>query len=316
MFAVPLGARVDVTGSDVVENTGLYRVSSRGIGYIAVDRNLAGADTALRAAIYTKYVGLAATGTTATSGLGVAPGAGASATGLTTTGEVPASLSGFELSGSGDLLLRGVRAGDIAVVASPTAVEYDGIASPTSTTAFTLAPAVPYEAGNWTYVIRGVAAAAYAALQPDAATYLASTYAQDFPALDRLMTRLLGGARFTSDISAAVALYRDDLNALRIALNDYVVPRETTIDAAVRMMQEQGLDRALDLLLSLSIVELFSMDADGVSYSTWLIRRSADAAREVAPISRFANSEQINSGIRIVSSQPRPYDPGSDDGAQ
>jgi hypothetical protein len=99
---------------------------------------------------------------------------------------------------------------------------------------------------------------------------------------------------------------------LEADVDAFSVPFESMIDNVLRMLSEQGMDRALDLLLNLDLDEFFTMPAEGVSYSTWLTKQSADAARELAPVSKFAKSANVAEEVRPLASQPNPFDPDED----
>lgn len=75
-----------------------------------------------------------------------------------------------------------------------------------------------------------------------------------------------------------------DIEARLQQFAGFEAARDYGVDAAIQMFREHGMDRALDLLLSMDFEELFGMGPDGVSYSSHLIRHSAVAVRAVAPI--------------------------------
>lgn len=310
---VPPGARVQATGTGVADNTGFYRVVSGGDAVLTLDRDLIGEDSAVRAVVYTRYLEVSSTGTTTASGIAALPGAGSIALGLPTVAEDRAQLSVFELSGSGDFVVRGVRPGDLLDLTAPSLATYTAEISAVEPSRLTLVDPVLYEPGAWSYVVRSARSSQFDILAGGVANYLESQYATGFPTIDRLIGRLIRGARYAGEIQAAVEAYTADITALNASLSSYVVPREVTVDSAVNTMREQGFDRALDLFLSLEIEELFSMDPDGVSYTTWLVRKSAIAAREVVPVSKHTAGTDSGSNIRVVSSQPDPYDPLSRD---
>ncbi len=310
--AVPVGARVQATGSKR-DNTGFYRVASSGIGFIVMDRDFVETDDRIMVSVYTKLLKLSTHGTTTSSGIGALPGAGATALGLPTS-EAGASLSEFALSGTGDFILRGVRVGDVIDLTSPSSAVFTVTVESLSPSGVVFDPPLPHEPGNWTYAIRSLRASSYTDLKEDVDVYLDSSFASDFTALDRLISRLISSARYAGEIQSAVATYRADLVSLQAALVGYSVPVERTVDNVVKTLREQGFDRALDLFLSLDVEELFSMDPDGVSYSTWLVRKSATAAREVVPVTKTPRGDRLVQEIRPLSYQPDPYDPlGQDD---
>jgi hypothetical protein len=314
--AIPDGARVQVIGGKNRDNSGLYRVAAGGgqVARIVVDRNLQTADT-VSVSVFRQFVRIEARGTTTSSSLGVpAQSPGAMALGLVVSDEVRPFLTRLQLMGAGDFIVRGVRSGDIIKLTSPSLITYEVPIESVSTTTLSIKlDGVVFEPGDWTYEIRSFRADQFTALQASTNTFLGTPYVKDFTKIDVLVGRLINGARFVGEIVTGLAQYRSSLSAFAMALNAYVVPRERTIDNVIRMLREQGLDRALDLLLTLEMEELFNMEPDGVSYTTWLIRKSATVAREVVPVSKYARSNQIIQEWRTTSFQPDPFDPRGED---
>ncbi len=313
--SVPAGARVRVTGFDSPTNNGFYRVASAAVAQIVTDIDLRAADTRLAVTVFTQFVTIAARGTTTSSGIGVLVGsAGATALGLAVAAsESVAELGTLQIS-TGDFLQRGVRVGDVLVLTSPSTVVYTRtVVSATNTRLVFNAP-VPVETGAWTFQIQSQRYLSYDTLQASTTTYAATTYAgTGITTLDTVVARLINGAKYTSLLSVPINKYIEDLTILRAALDAYAVSREIAIDNIVRTMREQGLDRATDLLLALDLDEFFTMDADGASYTTNLVRKAATAAREVTPVSKSAKSDRIVQEFRPVSFQPDPYDPLDED---
>jgi hypothetical protein len=293
---VPAGARVQMTSLAISDNSAFYRVASGLVGRLVLDRNIPQADAALVVVVSRQTMRLRALGTATSSGVGIlVPSAGATALGLAVTaGEAAAGLTTFQLVGNGDFLARGVRPGDRLLLTSPTPLSYTRSVSAVTTTQLTVTDPVPREAGNWAYQVQSERVHQYETLlsgptSPYLDQFLSSPYVVDFNALDLLVGRLIRGAKYTGQIATALAQYRSDLANLLTALTQYAVPSETTIDNVIRTMREQGFDRATDLFLSLAIQTFFSMDPDGVSYSTWLVRNAATAARQVAPVSKLSS---------------------------
>lgn len=226
--------------------------------------------------------------------------------------ESPAELAALQIS-SGDFLARGVKAGDLLDLTSPSNATFEVTVESVTNTRLTFTPAVAYEAGAWTYQVRSVRYQAFSDLQDDISTYNGTTYAGDnIEDLDTVVSQLIRGARYTATLQAAISDYRTALSDLRDELDSYVVPREAVIDGIVQTMREQGLDRALDLLLSVDIVEFFDMQPDEVSYATNFVRKAATAGREVVPVSKLPRSQQVVQEWRTVSFQPDPFDPLND----
>jgi len=304
---LPANCRIRVSGSSDRYNNQHFRVVSRDVGRLELDRDLSSAGPNLRITAFTEFVEVFALGTTTSSGVGVpVADAGSLATGLAAGPESPASLTGFSLA-SGDFLLRGVQAGDSITLTSPASTIYARDVLSADTSFLFITEAVPAEPGSWSYIIKSARAEAYLDLQSGTVTYT-NAYAS-LSSLETLIQRLLNGARYAGEIVSGVALYDQALVNLYAALGAYVVPRERSIDNVIKTFSEQGLDRALDLLLTLQVVELFTMDADGVSYSTWMNRKAVTASREVVPVSKLAKSQQIAQEWRVSSFQPNPFDP-------
>jgi hypothetical protein len=316
--AVPAGARVQVVGAADANNRGFYRVDVGGglVAKLPLDRALASADAALTFSVYEKTIRLTAVGTATTSGIGVTA---VNPVGFAVVPETPASLTTFSLVGAGDFVFRGVRAGDRVTLTSPTSVSYTCFVTALTTSTVSVSPPVQYEPGSWTYAIQSERVLRYTALvdypalsfpgtQPYVGEFLSSTYVTNFAALDLLVGRLLRGAVYSGQIEAALSQYEADLANLKQALDLFSVPTEKSMDNVIRTMREQGLDRAADLFLALQISEFFSMEPEGVSYSTWVTYQSARAAREVAPVSKMGRSALVYQEWRPLSFQTNTPD--------
>jgi hypothetical protein len=100
---------------------------------------------------------------------------------------------------------------------------------------------------------------------------------------------------------SAVGDYLTRIESMAGDTDGYIVARDVGIDAAVRLMQEGGFDRALDIFLRLDLATFFALGNDAVSYATWVTRQLADSTREVAPVSRdAAPSTQISTAFNNV----------------
>ena len=310
---VPDGARVQAASRVNRDNAGFYRVAVGGgqIARIVLDRNIPGVDGALNVAVFTQFLRITSRGTTTSSGVGIlAPSTGATALGLPVTpAETPADLSTMELVGSGDFLVRGVRAGDHVYLISPSSASYTRTVESVTATRVTFTDPVAYEGGSWSYYINSARVEQYDTLSLATTAFTNSTFVTAFSTLDGFISRLIRGARYSSQISNAVSTYSSDLSTLLAALVAYTVPRESGIDSSINTMREQGFDRAADLFLGLEISTFFSMDADGVSYSTWLVHQSAKVARNVAPVSKYAKSLMVRQEWRLLSFQTNQVDP-------
>jgi hypothetical protein len=314
---VPDGARVQMTSRAIADNTAFYRVAVGGglIARLVLDRNIPQQDSTLIAAVFRHRLKLNARGTTTTSGVGVTS---VNTLGLPVSAEVSPDLSTMELIGAGDFLFRGVRPGDRVLLTAPSLATYVQYVASVTNTRVTFTTPLPYETGAWTYEIQSYRVYQYATLvagptSPYVNEFLLSQYVANFAALDTLIGRLINGAKYAGQIQSGVQQYRADLQALQTALQTYSVPAERSIDNVIKTMREQGLDRATDIFLALRISEFFSMDSDGVSYSTWLAHHSSKSAREVAPVSKLAKSQLIVQEWRSLSFQVNPLDLRSQD---
>lgn len=315
---VPAGARVHVVSAATPLNRGYYYVDSGGgvVAGLPLTRTLVAADSSLVTSVYKKNVVVNARGTTASSGLGVTA---VNPVGFAVTAELPAELTEFDLQGAGDFVFRGVRPGDRVTLASPGLVSYDRLVESVTTTTLVVTEPVPYEAGAWQFSIQSDRVYRYTALvdypllvdpppSPYVNQFLSSTYVVDFASLDSLIGRLFRGGVYTGQVSSAVSQYRSDLSSLKQALDGFSVPSEKSIDNAIKTMREQGLDRAADLFLGLRLVEFFTMEPEGVSYSTWLTYQAARAAREATPVSKTARSALVYQEWRLLSFQAADAD--------
>lgn len=318
---VPDGARVQMTSRSIGDNTAFYRVAVGGglVARLQLDRNIPFADATLIGSVFQQTLELRARGTTTTSGIGVTA---VNPLGFPVSAETPPDLSTMELVGAGDLLVRGVRAGDRVLLTSPGSASYLRYVSGVTTNRITFTEPVPYEPGNWAYRIQSFRVYQYTVLvdgdggaTPYVNEFLLSQYVAAFAELDTFIGRLARGGKYTGQIQTAVQQYRSDLSDLLEALQLYSVPSERTIDNAIKTMREQGLDRATDLFLALDIEEFFGMDPEGVSYSTWLSHEASRVVRNVAPVSKLAKGPLIRPAWRPLSFQLNPLDlRGPDDG--
>lgn len=286
-----------------VEDIGWYRVVSYPSPFVVrLDRDVPVAATDIRATFYTQFLKLEAVGTTTTSGLGVAGSVGATAVGLAVAAETPALLT--ELTSTLSFATRGVVVGDLVTITTVTpAATYSRVVAAVDGTRLTLDTPVPYNATATIRIVHGRVSP-----YDDLVEALEAVELEPLASLDQIITRLVRGAKFVPVLSDPLVDYRAELQALITALDGYAAPTEPSITAIVKMMTEQGFDRALDLLTALQFSEIFSMDRDGVSYASNVIRKSATAARKVVPVSKYARNLTIFQEIRPISYQVLPYD--------
>jgi hypothetical protein len=310
---IPDGARVQVTAPSEEYNNGYYRVSGGGeIARLVLDRNIPTASTELAVRVFSETLKLEARGTTPTSGIGVSS---ANTLGLSVGAEVRASLSEFELVGSEDLLARGVKPGYVVILSrTGPDVTHERLLESVTTGGFTVTePVLMVTGGPWEYRVERPSVREYVTLTEVTSEFSGSTYVANFNALDQVVGRLIRGAQYDGVIGAALSAYYADVSALLDALNAYTPPHERVIDNVIRTMREQGFDRAVDLFTALDIREFFTMSPEGVSYSSWLVFHSAKAARELAPVTKWARGPGIVQEWRPLSFQRNPLDLRDDD---
>lgn len=298
---VPVGARVRVASATAAN--GFYRVATPGAVLLELDRPVPVAASDMVVTVYTQFIRLNAVGTTTASGIATTASTGATALGIAPAAETVTTLTRFT-SASADFLARGIRAGDLITLTSPTAVVYQRVIDSATVTSFVITAGVPYEVGAWEFEISSARVSAYETLTAALAAIEFTSLAD----LDFMITRLARGARYVGDIAATLTAYRAELVTAQAALAAFSVPGEPGIDAIIRMMQEQGFDRAVDLLLRLSVSEIFLMDRDGVSYTSNVIRKAATAARQVTPVTKYGRSGVIFQEVRAISFQLNPFD--------
>lgn len=295
----PAGSRVLVTSTGVPLNTGPYRVIAGAVGQLTVDRPFAAVGDAVSAVVVRSLLVAHAPGATVSDGITAwPPSAGAIAVGyVPSPTQVQAGFSTLLFTGI-DLLARGVSTGDQLVVNTTPTTTTTAVSAVALDTAV-VSPAVPYFTGSLSYRLESARYLSWAALVADVAAFIATT---TFKAADFAVTRLLTGAAPTPLLSVGgpIDLYRADILALD-AIQSYEVPFERVMDNILRMLVEQGFDRAADLLTTLQIEEMFSMHVDGVSYSTNLVREASEVTRQVAPQSRFAKSIWGHPEVRLLS---------------
>ncbi len=285
--AIPVGARVKLSGTST-NNSGYYRVLSGVVpGVLVLDRSIPDADSSLYLATFNRLIELSAVGTTTQSGIAALSTPGATALGLPVAAEVPASLTEFVIT-SGDFMLRGVLPGDLLELIAPSGAAYSVVVLTVAPRELMFDTAVPYEAGAWEYSVRNFNMVDYQVLQEACLEFDTSLVA-----VRVAVQQLIKGARFSPELVQAFSDYSVSLEDLATACAAYTPAVDDAMRHCIETFQEQGLDRALDLLLELRVSELFTMHPDGVSYSTWLVRASIDAAREVAPQSKFKQSAGV-----------------------
>lgn len=299
---IPAGARARVVSYRDRDNTGFYRVTSGDLARLNLDRDPPGAaDAEVTVTVSTHFIRVSAPDATALEGITAFPSTtGAGVLGFVVTSTQQRGTAGTAvLNGSGDFLARGVRIGDLLNLVGTGVVELTGVEVDT----VTFSPEVAYPLANPSYTIQSARYFAYNTLSSAVSAYAASRPNVDD--IDAAVRRILRGAKYlpANSIESALTSYLDDLLALNAALTAYVVPYEATIDSILRMLQEQGFDRAYDVLLDLDIDQFFAMSPEASSYGTYLSRVAADTARQVTPETKYAKSQVIVQEVQPLSFQ-------------
>jgi hypothetical protein len=296
---VPAGARVLVGSPTVPLNRGPYRVMSGTIGQITVNRTFFTTSDPISLTVFTSYLQATAPAATSADGITANPSSGgATAVGYTVTPtQTKPGLTDFVSGGTIDFFSRGVGVGDfLTLLTAPSA------AVTTITEVFMdelIVEPTPFFAGSIGFTVQSARYASWTILVNAITSFVNGA---DFGAADFAITRILSGADPQVLLSSfgPVGLFSTQVTSLA-SIQNYVVPFERTVDNILRMLVEQGFDRAADLFTTLQVVEFFSMHPDGSSYSTNLIRVAADVTRQVAPVSRFAKSVINSPEVRLRS---------------
>jgi hypothetical protein len=316
--SIPDGARVALAAVVNFRNTGLYRVAIGGgaVAHLTLDRSLpvTTVTETVSGPAFTSYLKLSAASVGPLEGIATFPAdAGVTALGFTASATQDQGLSASGTISGIDLLERGVRVGDLLRMTYLTTALPEQTITALTTTTVSFSPGVEFQAGDPTYSIISVRYEAWDTLRAVLQTWLDTEAQSDISDLEFQVGRLIRGANPSTQITDALDDYVTGLNTLQAALLAYVVDEERTILNVLRTLDEQGMDRARDLLVTLELVEFFTMSKDSVSYSTHLIRETADVTREVAPVGKTHKSKIPNEQNIIVSNAEHPFDPvGSD----
>lgn len=296
--ALPAGARVQITGS--ADNSGFYRLVSSGPGELELTPDLR-EDGEVDAVVFDQRIQVTSRSAAAAATLEVSPSLLQASTGL------PLGVVGARARlgrTSVELTVRGVRVGDRLELVSPSLVRSLHVVTGVSAGDVMFSPAIDYEPGTWTYELLSAPYLNYIEMLESLPELVG------LRELDTIAGRLQRGAAMTAQFLASFASYASALSGALGVLDGYVVAPEAAIQSVVLMFREQGMDRALDLLMAADISSLFELQPDEVSYSTNVMRAAATAGREVAPVSKFSVQEP-----RVLAFSPTPYDPIGGDGS-
>lgn len=316
---VQVGDRVRITGSADSHNDGLYRVNSLTDTTITLDRtpnSLLVADDNVTLVVERNLVTI--TGVSSADMDGVAffpPDPGTVELGLpvSATQTYPTATTITPVGTGIDYVVRGVSVGDQVTLFLGSG---DSVQTVTSVAPRQLgiSPGAEYEFPNeFDYRITNKRYADWVALAAGSTAW--KTVGGDISSFELEVGRLTVGAAYSVLIQQQVAYQLSALSTYATALDAYAPPREASIANITRMLAEQGMDRALDLLVTLSLEEFFTMQRDSVSYSTHLIRTAADVTREVAPVGKQFRALPNLSQARLGYSTQTRYDPNGPNNA-
>lgn len=301
---IPVGAVAEVSGPERVRGT--YRVVGHpATTWNAVTIDRAPVDSDVSFTLLERRAVLIH-GVPSTSSEIVSLTSGASALGFPTgTVNAVSKLTRLNALNGVDLLQLGVLVGDTLICGAEIALvrsvypNYLLVADPLTYVA--LPPDLICKVERTAHATFTAATAVLAAL-PDP---------PDMAALDAEVNRLGLGGGYTTASNLKFLAYRTYLVGVIAALRLYTSGRDPAAEHVTTMLAEQGMDRALDLLLRLDLEAFYGLAPDGVSYATNLIRTAVTATRELAPVSSGAKSAAGASRLVGVLSRVRSYDPWS-----
>jgi hypothetical protein len=258
--------------------------------------------TEARLRLVSQTVDVSVVGEDASVPLSVAATTGASALGIT-PGPYYGAVATFTVEE--DLLSAGVLPGDVVTLVNTVVGTVTRSVLSVSRTSFTVAD-VAYDAGGWTAEILNRAYQAYALLAQAATDFRASSTLET---LISVIGPALRGAAPTASMTSAINAYSASLSTYRAALDAYVVATEAGVTQILRLLEERGLDRGVDLLLAPSVNQLLSSTSDDLTYTTWLARTAGTVTRQVAPVSKMGVENSGQRSGRGGGEYRRPFDP-------
>jgi CBS domain-containing protein len=275
------GARVYLSGG---ADSGTYRVVQGGYAQLELDRPLSStADVPVSLA--SERLRLTLRDASAPFTLAIEASPGATALGLAPQTALP-GLASFD-TGT-ELGLRGVAPGDRLVLEHGAGLPTTHVVTAVEGTLARFTPAQPREVGPLRYAIRDALVQDYLLFRNRLLVVQTGPAFDNSTELDQAVARLSRGARFSGALVTTLVGYVTALGALTAACDSYVVPRDSTVEQALRLMVEHGFDRAADLFVGLHLTEFFALEADGVSYRTQAYRAAAEVAQLVVPVSKDA----------------------------
>lgn len=228
-------------------------------------------------------------GSSGAMSLGVAVG--------TTTGTLS------EFSTTTDLPTKGITVGDPVVLVNGTS--YVSTVRAVAANSLTVDP-VAYVAGTWQATVSNQGYVQAATLSTGLNVF---GEAPQYADLEKLMPALLSGGKLTATISAAITAYATTLQTLLTALDQYSVGKAAAIDQVLRLLEERGLDRGVDVYLAPDVAQLLEATPEDLVYSSWFARHLSDATRLLAPVTKTSSALYGYQEFRLRSFQQVPYDP-------
>ena len=158
-----------------------------------------------------------------------------------------------------------------------------------------ITPAIDVSLTGLTFQILSAAAVAYENFIAAAVVWdllrEASDFEDDTRELERVMNPLLANKRPSAfqiaDANTAVTALLSLLNSLSTVLTDFEVNAVGRVDAALKMLQERGMDRGFDTLMDGEIATFFGFDKDDASSSAFMLKSMRNVVVEDLPQSKL-----------------------------
>lgn len=114
--------------------------------------------------------------------------------------------------------------------------------------------------------------------------------------IERLVNVVLRNTRAAdfqiNDAKSAVLSALTVMGALPFAIDAFVMEPIQELNTILRSLREKGAERAVDILLEGNFTEFFSLDVDGVSYATHMLKSAREVAREDMPVRKVGRSDR------------------------
>lgn len=214
-----------------------------------------------------------------------------------TVGETDSTTTGFRAAESGndkDFVQADIVEGDILRITAG-ATEHEITEISNGGQQLEVDPPIDVDRTNLAFSIYSAAAVAYEnfslALSAWDAARESSSFVEDTLELDRVMNPLLANKRpsaaQTNDATTVAMELLSLLSSLSAVLTDFEVSSVGRVDAALKMLQERGMDRAYDTLLDGKITEFFEYDKDDASNSSYMLKAMRQVVVADLPLSKL-----------------------------